>query len=139
MPLSFDFAQDFGLIHNVRPQSDLVWRRGGQELPLISPPNDKIMASTINWVKTTFGGAPNAFLSPISLVRSVTVTSIIFIMPIPPTSKEMAAIPAGKQGQYLGQLILMGASQHRACKLTHKLADHRSIIVCLSYGYLIFL
>lgn len=31
---------------------------------------------------------------PISLVRSVTVTSIIFIMPMPPTSRDMQATPA---------------------------------------------
>ena len=30
---------------------------------------------------------------PISLVRSVTDTSMIFMMPMPPTSSEMAAIP----------------------------------------------
>ena len=35
--------------------------------------------------------APRAFLIPISLVRSVTDTSIIFITPIPPTIRDMAA------------------------------------------------
>ena len=30
---------------------------------------------------------------PISLVRSVTVTSMMFIMPMPPTSREMQATP----------------------------------------------
>ena len=35
-----------------------------------------------------------AFRRPISLVRSETVTNMMFIMPIPPTTKEMAAIPA---------------------------------------------
>ena len=38
--------------------------------------------------------APNAFLRPISLVLSVTDTSIIFITPIPPTTKLIPAIPA---------------------------------------------
>ena len=37
--------------------------------------------------------APMALRMPISRVRSVTETSMIFIMPIPPTSREMAAMP----------------------------------------------
>ena len=40
--------------------------------------------------------APIAFLKPISLVLSVTVVSIMFIMPIPPTSKEIPAIAPNK-------------------------------------------
>ena len=34
-----------------------------------------------------------ALRRPISRVRSLTVTNIIFIMPMPPTIREMAAIP----------------------------------------------
>ena len=34
-----------------------------------------------------------AFLMPISRVRSVTDTSMIFMMPMPPTSSDIAAIP----------------------------------------------
>ena len=33
---------------------------------------------------------------PISQVRSVTETSMIFMMPIPPTVNEMAAIPTSR-------------------------------------------
>ena len=40
-----------------------------------------------------FGVAPNAFLTPISRVRSVTDTSMMFMMPIPPTRRLTAAIP----------------------------------------------
>ena len=36
-------------------------------------------------------GAPMALRMPISLVRSVTVTSMMLVMPMPPTSREMAA------------------------------------------------
>ena len=35
--------------------------------------------------------APNDLRIPISLVRSVTDTSMIFITPIPPTNNDMAA------------------------------------------------
>ncbi len=37
--------------------------------------------------------APNAFRRPISLVLSVTVTSIMFMIPIPPTTNDIAATP----------------------------------------------
>ena len=36
--------------------------------------------------------APRDFRMPISRVRSVTDTSMMFIMPMPPTSREMAAM-----------------------------------------------
>ena len=45
--------------------------------------------------------APIAILIPISLVRSVTETSIIFIIPIPPTIKETEAIDASKIAKVL--------------------------------------
>ena len=38
--------------------------------------------------------APTAFLMPISWLRSATDTSIIFITPIPPTTREIAATSA---------------------------------------------
>ena len=38
--------------------------------------------------------APSAFRKPISFVRSVTETSMIFIIPIPPTTSEIAATAA---------------------------------------------
>ncbi len=37
--------------------------------------------------------APRLRRIPISRVRSVTVTSMMFMMPMPPTSREMAAMP----------------------------------------------
>ncbi len=53
----------------------------------------KIQASIKNCINTLPRVAPNALRIPISRVRSVTDTSIMFITPIPPTSKEIAAIP----------------------------------------------
>ena len=38
--------------------------------------------------------APSAFRIPTSRVRSVTDTSMMFIIPIPPTSSETDAMPA---------------------------------------------
>ena len=40
--------------------------------------------------------APTALRSPISRVRSVTETSMMFIIPTPPTKSEMAAMAARK-------------------------------------------
>ena len=49
-------------------------------------------ASIRNWVMILLRSAPMAFRIPISLVRSVTVTSMMFMMPMPPTSREMPAM-----------------------------------------------
>ena len=40
--------------------------------------------------------APTAMRMPISRVRSVTLTSMMFMMPMPPTSSEIAAMDASK-------------------------------------------
>ena len=57
------------------------------------PPTKEMTADSIkNCVKTSPVLAPRAFLIPISLVLSVTETSIIFIMPIPPTTSDIAAM-----------------------------------------------
>ena len=49
-------------------------------------------ASARNWNKMSRLFAPTAFRSPISLVRSVTDTSIIFIIPMAPTVSVILAI-----------------------------------------------
>jgi hypothetical protein len=53
----------------------------------------RLDASVRNWRRISSLSAQIAFLIPISFVRSVTDTSIIFITQIPHTSREMAAIP----------------------------------------------
>lgn len=59
--------------------------------PKNPPSTDKADDSIKNCNKTAVFVAPIAFLNPISLVLSLTLTSIIFIIPIPPTIKEMPA------------------------------------------------
>ena len=44
-----------------------------------------------NWLRMSRLRAPIALRIPISLVRSVTVTSMMFMTPMPPTRSEMAA------------------------------------------------
>ena len=41
--------------------------------------------------------APSALRRPISRVRSVTTTNMMFMIPIPPTSREMPPIPPRKR------------------------------------------
>ncbi len=48
-------------------------------------------ASIKKWRKISPGSAPTAMRNPISRVRSVTETSIMFMMPIPPTTSEIMA------------------------------------------------
>ncbi len=59
------------------------------------PSNPPVMLNTTlsvrNWRSISLFFAPTAFLIPISLVLSVTDTSIMFMIPIPPTRR---AIPA---------------------------------------------
>ena len=60
--------------------------------PAIPPIEVSTTASVKNWNRTAFFLAPMAFFRPISFVLSVTVTNMMFITPIPPTSKEIPAI-----------------------------------------------
>ena len=60
--------------------------------PIIPPMLVSTEASVRNCQRIVFLRAPIAFFRPISLVRSVTETSMMFITPIPPTSREILAI-----------------------------------------------
>ena len=61
--------------------------------PMIPPRADRIADSVRNWIRTSLVLAPSAFRIPISRVLSVTDTSMMFMIPIPPTIREIAAIP----------------------------------------------
>ena len=62
--------------------------------PMIPPVILIRMASIRNWLRISIPRAPTDMRRPISRVRSVTDTYMIFIMPIPPTTREMPAIHA---------------------------------------------
>ena len=51
-----------------------------------------VPASMTNWLRMSRRLAPRDLRTPISRVRSVTETSMMFMMPMPPTSREMAAM-----------------------------------------------
>ena len=60
----------------------------------IRPPRELVTAASItNCRMITLLSAPRDFRMPISRVRSVTDTSIIFMTPTPATSREIPAIP----------------------------------------------
>ncbi len=61
-------------------------------IPASPPTTESIIASVRNCRRMSLCRAPVAMRMPISRVRSRTVISMMFITPIPPTSKEMAAI-----------------------------------------------
>ncbi len=67
-------------------------------IPIAPPLKLSNTDSIRNCVLIAAERAPIAILMPISRVRSVTETSMIFMMPIPPTSSETPAIAAKKQG-----------------------------------------
>ena len=62
-------------------------------IPIRPPLSDSVVASTRNCVRMSRRRAPAALRMPISRVRSVTDTSMMFMMTMPPTSSEIAATP----------------------------------------------
>src|SRR5712691_13073656 len=58
-----------------------------------APPMTAIVEDSIkNWRRMSPRRAPNALRTPISRVRSVTLTSMMFMMTMPPTTSEMEAM-----------------------------------------------
>ena len=60
--------------------------------PSAPPVSDSRVASARNCARITPGVAPMALRMPISRVRSVTVASMMFMIPMPPTRSEIDAI-----------------------------------------------
>ena len=60
--------------------------------PRIPPSALSAKASTTNWTRTSLRRAPMARRMPISRVRSRTVASMMFMIPIPPTRSEIPAM-----------------------------------------------
>ena len=71
--------------------------------------------------------APTAFRKPISRVRSVTDTSMMFMMPMPPTTSEMTAIDASSAD------IVLARRREHLLELG-QVADRESVILVLPAG-----
>ena len=61
---------------------------------MMPPATASASASARNCSRTWRGFAPTAMRTPISRVRSLTLTSMMFMMPMPPTSSDTAAMLA---------------------------------------------
>lgn len=61
--------------------------------PSMPPARPSMLLSVMNMVIMSLFLAPIAFIIPISRVLSRTAVNIVFIMPIPPTKRLIAAIP----------------------------------------------
>src|SRR6185369_15228294 len=77
--------------------------------PMTTPPTPPALqsstASIRNWLRMLAIGAPSALRSPISRVRSVTATSMMFMMPMPATMS--ATMPMMKPAIFTPRLILL--------------------------------
>ena len=71
--------------------------------------------------------APTLILKPISLVRSVTLTSMMFMMPMPATSKENAA--ATTRITVMVSMVLPIVSIISCCERIVKLSSASSFIL----------
>ena len=65
-------------------------------MPRIPPTRQSTSASTRNCSRMSRRVAPSALRTPISRVRSVTETSMMFMIPIPPTTRLTAAMLASR-------------------------------------------
>ena len=65
-------------------------------MPMRPPRSDSVRASTRNWARMSRPRAPMALRMPISRVRSRTDTSMMFMIPMPPTTSEIEAIPPSR-------------------------------------------
>ena len=86
-------------------------------MPRIPPIRVSIADSVRNCSKMRFLRAPRAFLRPISLVRSVTETSMMFITPIPPTRRAMEATQISRRFVLEASSCLLRAFSRRSSAL----------------------
>ena len=95
------------------------------------------MDSAKNWILTCPGRAPMAMRMPISRVRSVTETSMMFMMPMPPTRRETAAMLASRL--VITRLVDSAASANSlrfrtrkssACPALRSCRWRRSALIC---------
>ena len=74
----------------------------------MTPPSALVQAASMTNCSMMYRSlAPRDFRMPISRVRSVTETSMMFMMPMPPTTKEMAAMPASTPTRILIMLVMV--------------------------------
>ena len=102
-------------------------------MPRAQPIMQRTTASIRNCTRMVLRLAPMALRMPISRVRSVTVTSMMFMMPIPPTISEMAAMPPRRMFSRLLMLsmassIIFWDEMAKASSSSSKRVISRSVI-----------
>ena len=92
----------------------------------MAPPiRQRMTLSVMNCIRIAAAGAPSALRVPISRVRSVTETIIIFMTPMPPTSSDSAAMAEMPSDTVL---IMLDIVSSRLARLD-ALAVHESLRV----------
>ena len=82
------------------------------------PIRQRMTLSVINCIRMADAGAPSALRVPISRVRSVTETIMIFITPMPPTSRDSAAMAEMPSETVLSILVIESSRLARLDALT---------------------
>ena len=72
-----------------------------------------VNASMTNCIRMFMRVAPRALRTPISRVRSVTDTSMMFMMPMPPTSRETPAMLASSTAKMSAEAAAMSMNWRR--------------------------
>ena len=99
-------------------------------MPSAPPTTQSSTASSRNWRMISCGRAPTAMRRPISLVRSVTETSMIFMMPTPPTTREIMATIIRRL--VITSVVLLMARDISAMSHTRKSSSWPSLRLCLA-------
>ena len=86
--------------------------------PKITPKRPPVMlisvASIRNWARMSRPLAPMLILRPISLVRSVTETYMMFMIPMPPTRRDIPATAASRVD--IMSLVLVIIEESSCCE-----------------------
>ena len=94
--------------------AEMIWETATPaRMPAVPPVALKSTASARNCSSTCPRRAPIALRMPISRVRSVTDTSRMFMMPIPPTRSEIEATAASNSAMMRLLLSRVSASWRR--------------------------
>ncbi len=101
-------------------------------MPIMPPVTDIMMASMRNWLSMSTLRAPTLMRKPISRVRSVTLTYMMFMMPMPPTTSEMPATqPSSIVSMLVVEFIIVDNS---SCERMLKSSSSASLVSVASFN-----
>ncbi len=93
-------------------------------MPISPPSSDSTVASTRNCTRMCRSCAPMARRTPISRVRSVTDTSMMFMMPMPPTSRLTPRHRAQHAGHALAVAMVIASAIWVMSRISNIVARH---------------